>query len=77
MEALAVNGADTGTERKMLLSREKELTPLSDQIARERRMLPWVPIDKTDTPVGRARWPTCSTAATNAAGAAVLPALPG
>jgi predicted dithiol-disulfide oxidoreductase (DUF899 family) len=43
-------------ERKTLLSREKELTRLSDQIAHERRALPWVRIDKThtfDTPVGR------------------------
>lgn len=34
------------TERKMLLAREKELTRLSDQIAAERRALPWVRIDK-------------------------------
>ena len=43
-------------ERKRLLAREKELTRLSDQVARERRALPWVRIDKTytfDTPFGR------------------------
>ena len=43
-------------ERKALLAREKELTRLGDQIARERRALPWVRIDKTytfDTPAGR------------------------
>jgi len=43
-------------ERKRLLAREKELTRLGDQIARERRTLPWVRIDKTyifDTAVGR------------------------
>jgi predicted dithiol-disulfide oxidoreductase (DUF899 family) len=34
------------TERKMLLSREKELTRLRDQIAHERRALPWVSVDK-------------------------------
>jgi len=34
-------------ERKRLLDREKELTRLGDQIARERRTLPWVRIDKT------------------------------
>jgi predicted dithiol-disulfide oxidoreductase (DUF899 family) len=34
------------TERKALLAREKELTRLRDQIARERRALPWVRIDK-------------------------------
>ena len=33
-------------ERKKLLAREKELTYLSDQIARERRALPWVRVDK-------------------------------
>ena len=33
-------------ERKTLLAREKELTRLRDGIARERRALPWVGIDK-------------------------------
>jgi predicted dithiol-disulfide oxidoreductase (DUF899 family) len=33
-------------ERKTLLAHERELTHLSDQIARERRALPWVRIDK-------------------------------
>jgi predicted dithiol-disulfide oxidoreductase (DUF899 family) len=43
-------------ERKTLLAREKELTRLRDQIARERRALPWVRVDKNyafDTPEGR------------------------
>ena len=43
-------------ERKTLLAHEKELTRLRDQIARERRALPWVRIDKTyvfDAPEGR------------------------
>jgi predicted dithiol-disulfide oxidoreductase (DUF899 family) len=43
-------------ERKTLLAREKELTRLRDQIARERRALPWVRIDKNyvfDAPDGR------------------------
>ena len=43
------------TERKRLLAREKELTHLRDQVARERRALPWVRIEKTytfDTPEG-------------------------
>lgn len=43
-------------ERKTLLTREKELTRLSDEIARERRALPWARIDKTyvfDAPEGR------------------------
>jgi predicted dithiol-disulfide oxidoreductase (DUF899 family) len=44
------------TERKKLLAREKELTRLQDQIARERRALPWARIEKDyvfDTPEGR------------------------
>jgi len=32
--------------RKALLAREKELTRLQDEIARERRALPWVRVDK-------------------------------
>ncbi|MES2350843.1 MAG: DUF899 family protein, partial [Pseudomonadota bacterium] len=43
-------------ERKALLVREKELMRLHDQIARQRRALPWVRIDKNyvfDTPQGR------------------------
>jgi len=42
-------------DRKALLAREKELTHLKDQVARERRALPWVRIDKHyvfDTPSG-------------------------
>jgi predicted dithiol-disulfide oxidoreductase (DUF899 family) len=42
-------------ERKALLAREKELTRLRDQVARERRALPWVRIEKSyvfDTPEG-------------------------
>lgn len=43
-------------ERKKLLAREKELTRLRDRIARERRALPWVRIEKNyvfETPEGR------------------------
>ena len=43
-------------ERKKLMAREKELTHLGDQVARERRALPWVRMDKDyvfDTPAGR------------------------
>ena len=42
--------------RKSLLAREKELTHLKDQIARERRALPWVQVKKDyvfDAPEGR------------------------
>ena len=34
------------TERKALLAHERELTHLRDQIARERRALPWVRVEK-------------------------------
>ena len=43
-------------ERKALLAREKELTHLQDQIAEERRALPWERVDKNyvfDTAEGR------------------------
>jgi predicted dithiol-disulfide oxidoreductase (DUF899 family) len=43
-------------ERKTLMAHEKELMRLHDQIARERRALPWVRIEKDyvfDTPEGR------------------------
>src|SRR3954462_8798479 len=43
-------------ERKKLLAREKELTHLRDQIAEERRALPWERVDKNyvfDTAEGR------------------------
>jgi len=43
-------------ERLALLEREKELTRLTDEVARERRALPWVPVEKAyafDTPDGR------------------------
>ena len=45
-------------ERKALLEREKELTRLHDQIARERRALPWVRMEKDyvfETPQGPRR----------------------
>ncbi|MGQ0546863.1 MAG: DUF899 domain-containing protein [Betaproteobacteria bacterium] len=43
-------------ERTKLLARERELTHLRDQVARERRALPWVRIEKDyafDAPEGR------------------------
>ncbi|MDR6537297.1 thioredoxin family protein [Variovorax soli] len=43
-------------ERRALLAREKELTRLRDQIARERRALPWERVEQDyafDTPEGR------------------------
>ena len=43
-------------ERKKLLAREKEMTHLRDEIARERRALPWERIEKNyvfDAPEGR------------------------
>jgi predicted dithiol-disulfide oxidoreductase (DUF899 family) len=44
------------SERKTLLAREKELMRLHDQVARERRALPWERVEKNyvfDTPEGR------------------------
>jgi predicted dithiol-disulfide oxidoreductase (DUF899 family) len=43
-------------ERKTLLAQEKELTRLRDQLAEERRALPWVRVEKNyvfDTPEGK------------------------
>ena len=43
-------------ERKKLVTREKALTRLKDEVARERRALPWVRVEKNyvfDTPEGR------------------------
>ncbi len=43
-------------ERKSLLAREKEMTRLRDELARERRQLPWVLVDKPyvfDAPGGK------------------------
>jgi predicted dithiol-disulfide oxidoreductase (DUF899 family) len=43
------------TRRKVLLARERELTHLRDEIARERQALPWVRVEKDyvfDTPQG-------------------------
>ena len=51
-----VSGDRWIAERKALLAREKELTRLRDQIARERRALPWERIGKNyafDAPEGR------------------------
>jgi predicted dithiol-disulfide oxidoreductase (DUF899 family) len=51
-----VSSAQWITERKTLLAHEKELTHLRDQLARERRALPWVRIEKNyvfDAPEGR------------------------
>jgi predicted dithiol-disulfide oxidoreductase (DUF899 family) len=42
-------------QRKILLARERELTHLRDQVARERRALPWVRVEKDyvfETPEG-------------------------
>ena len=51
-----VSREDWLAERTALLAREKELTRLRDQIAGERRALPWVRIEKNyvfDTPDGK------------------------
>jgi predicted dithiol-disulfide oxidoreductase (DUF899 family) len=44
------------TARKLLLTREKELTRADDELSRQRRELPWVKIDKPyefDSPTGK------------------------
>ena len=51
-----VSHDDWLVQRRALLEREKALTHQRDEIARERRALPWVRIDKAyafDTPAGR------------------------
>ena len=51
-----VSRDDWLVQRRALLEREKALTHQRDQIARERRALPWVRVDKAytfDTPAGR------------------------
>lgn len=51
-----VSETEWTAERKRLLAREKELTHLQEQVAAERRALPWVRVDKTytfDTPEGK------------------------
>ena len=51
-----VSGERWVNERKALLAREKELMRLHDQIALERRALPWERVEKNytfDTPAGR------------------------
>ena len=48
--------------RGELLAKEKELTRRSDELAAERRNLPWVPIEKQyrfDTAAGPKTWPNC------------------
>jgi predicted dithiol-disulfide oxidoreductase (DUF899 family) len=52
--------------RNQLLAQEKELTRRGDQLAAERRNLPWVPIEKEyrfDTDEGPRRCQSCSTGA--------------
>jgi Bacterial protein of unknown function (DUF899) len=38
--------AEWEAARGALLEREKELTRMGDEVARQRRELPWVPVDK-------------------------------
>lgn len=50
--------------RKAHLAEEKALTRQRDLLARRRRELPWVKVDKNyvfDTPAGPRTLPTCST----------------
>jgi predicted dithiol-disulfide oxidoreductase (DUF899 family) len=55
-------------ERRKLLTREKELTRLSDKVARERHALPWMAWRRTTSSTRKkadGRSPTCSKAAAN------------
>jgi predicted dithiol-disulfide oxidoreductase (DUF899 family) len=52
--------------RDELIQREKEHTRMADELARRRRELPWIAIEKEygSTPTtGRVPWPSASTAA--------------
>ena len=52
--------------RDELLQREKEHTRMADELARQRRELPWVAIEKDylfDADDGTRTWPSSSTAA--------------
>jgi predicted dithiol-disulfide oxidoreductase (DUF899 family) len=54
--AKVVSKAEWLVARKDLLSREKELTRLRDEVSRHRRELPWVKVDKEyvfDGPIGQ------------------------
>jgi predicted dithiol-disulfide oxidoreductase (DUF899 family) len=46
MDHRIVSQAEWTKERKALLAREKEVTKLNDQVAVERRALPWVRVEK-------------------------------
>jgi len=51
--------------RDELLQRERSNDRMADELARQRRELPWVTIEKEyrfDTDDGRGPWPTSSTA---------------
>src|SRR3954451_10072919 len=45
-EPTIVTRAEWDAAREELLKREKEVTRLNDEVTRERRKLPWVPIEK-------------------------------
>jgi len=65
-EAHHWNTSDWLAARLELLKAEKELTRRSDDLARQRQELPWVPIDKEyhSTPMrGAPRWRTSSEGA--------------
>ena len=56
MQHTIVSQAEWLTARQALLAKEKEFTKARDEIARQRRELPWVKVDKNyvfDTPEGK------------------------
>ena len=61
-----VSRAEWQAARDELLQREKEHTRMADELARQRRELPWVAVEKEyrfDTDAGSGPWPGSSTAA--------------
>ena len=64
-EHKVVSRAEWQAARDELLQRETEHTRLGDELARQRRELPWVEVEKDyrfDTDDGPRRWPGSSTA---------------
>jgi predicted dithiol-disulfide oxidoreductase (DUF899 family) len=60
-----VSRAEWQAAREELLQREKEQTRMADELARQRRELPWVAIEKQYRfeIMGCGSWPICSMAA--------------
>jgi predicted dithiol-disulfide oxidoreductase (DUF899 family) len=56
MNNQTVTESEWVSARKQLLQKEKELTHLQEEVARQRREMPWVKVEKEyvfDTPAGK------------------------